>query len=234
LNQTIITDKYPDFRRRISKYWFALLLFSLCIVQSVTIAAPISLDSTWTDTSNGGQIFVKSIVSNNTYIYEVTNISWNPPGGDNYYGITSFNPRAYNDSFIPQIISYTSPIGWDAFANLLGYPFINWNSQAAGLDIDQNNPNRPIHGLLPGNSAVFSFSVAEGEPVTQTGLVASYWSMPGSSCFGCYSLMGELLYPGHVTSPIPEPNALVLMCSGFALLGWMRRRLLLNVLREII
>lgn len=203
----------------------ALVALAICFSATPSPASPITLTTIWTDFGTGGQVEVVSTVNGLTYGYQVTNLTYDPFGGEDNYGITIFNPRSLNYNVNPAVLAANAVDGWKTMGPFSFHPYVNWNRETVGFLADPSDPNRPQVGLLPGDSAYFELTVDKGTPQVLQGIVASSYRWGNFTHFGANSLRGDLLYPfiSQINS-IPEPSTLALLTLGLISAFFSRRR----------
>jgi len=161
---------------------------------------------TWTDPSTGGQVIVTPKIGslNTSWDYTITNISYNPPGGNGLSGFTINLPGPETlpgSSGIPVVFGVTSPAGWET--NCCA------GSQAGSIEWD----NMTGQGLLPGQSAEFSFrtfprTVLEldlGQPggfLAEPGTWAHTWDQ--TTFDPAYVFEGTNFTPGNVKPSVVD------------------------------
>jgi hypothetical protein len=109
------------------------------------------LDEEQTTAFYAGMSWPAPVTGQEAFIYEVSNISWEPNDGNN--GLSGFN--IVNVFDINTVGNAFGPAGWEAFA---GYSGINTEPNPDNFEYDRRDSNGP--GVLVGQTGVFGFTVA--------------------------------------------------------------------------
>ena len=205
----------PLFRAFVMR--LALATAAACPAAAVA-GGPSLLIGTWSDPSVAGHVEVTSSVSADTYTYQVTNVDYNPEGGLRNVGVWFFAPFSANAD-MPPIVSVSGPAGWvpQDFDS-----FFSWDAGHGGPG--SGGPNNPNVGLLPGQSAVFSFVSLGSEPTITTGVIASAFASGNVISLGTSQIRGFAIFPSPISSPVPEPAMRALVALGLLGLCFLRGR----------
>jgi hypothetical protein len=137
---------------------------------------------TWNDPNTGGRLQIEVRITPQAdgrlkWEYLVTNLSYNPPGGNGFSGFQVF----FADS-VGELSGQFGPEGWGMNSSVLG------PKPPEGATWDKVSGR----GVMPGAQVTFGFFTAPREPATSFGM-AHTW-VGGTED---YMFTGELLVPGN-------------------------------------